>query len=141
MAEPVYACTIRALCGASFNNPHDWFEHERNDHFHNFDLHKCEWCMKVFYTKKGLKQHWFAIHHSRTPKLVYNGQDMVLGPMVGDRFWCGFCGSVLCTRKPNGYDCWIEEYYAHLESHFDGYAMASGRKATIADWRFLPSPD
>jgi hypothetical protein len=142
MTEPIYACTIRASCGASFNNSQDWFEHERNDHFHNFDLYKCEWCMNVFYTERWLKPHWFAIHASRNPRLVYHAEDMQLGPMNGERFWCGFCKSTLCTRYPGGYDRCVEEYYSHLGSHYDGtYAMAVGRMANIADWKFLPSPE
>lgn len=65
-----------------------------------------------------------------------------LGPMLGHRYYCGFCKDVYIVQNftSGGYIGpleWYGEYCEHLRKHFEGKNLVKKMWA-IDEWEWLP---
>ena len=132
----VYGCTITQQCTATFTNNTDWVLHEDLSHAPSFDVWYCL-CKKGYYNLQDFEDHFKSKHAD----FEFKPSDFLLGPSLGERFYCGFCRKVITSDNPR-WAGWGFSRRCHIQSHFEGWDPMiedSGTDVpqTIEDWEFM----
>jgi hypothetical protein len=134
--SPIYGCTITEHCRTTFNYHLDWVLHEDFAHAPCFDIWFCI-CNQGYYNLNDFEIHFKLIHIDMEFKPI----DYLLGPCLGERFYCGFCGNVIASDNPR-WSGWRSSRQCHLQAHFEGWDpmiedTGTDIPKTIADWQYM----
>lgn len=134
--SPIYGCTISQHCTATFDNYTDWVMHEDLTHAPSFNVWYCI-CKEGYYNLEDFENHFKAKHTD----LEFKPRDFLLGPSLGERFYCGFCKKVIISDNPRWIG-WTFSRYCHVQSHFEGWDRSiEGTETdvlkTIEEWQFM----
>jgi len=134
--SPTYGCTISKYCRATFTTYTDWVLHEDLSHAPAFSIWYCI-CKQGHYNLSDFEIHFKAKHIN----MEFKPTDFLLGPSLGERFYCGFCRNVISSDNPT-WSGWKFSRQCHLQAHFEGWDpliedTGTDVPKTIEDWEFM----
>jgi hypothetical protein len=83
----------------------------------------------------------FEAKHSDTGFKPKDWRDWLLGPSLGERFYCDFCRKVIKSDNPR-WAGWKFSRECHLRAHFEGWNPLIEDTGTdipraVEDWEFM----
>lgn len=155
-----YGCTIVESCGLVWDDYEDWYYHVRTAHPKELNLWFCNegWkrskdenpCDLAFYTREEFEKHYESAHPVALEEgAKHDSDDRLLGPKLGNSYWCGFCVQV---HGPDAVDStgddiedWWLEYSQHMKNHYEGVNPEDDKRYTnllgmLGEWYWFKGP-
>ncbi|KAI1816369.1 hypothetical protein GGS20DRAFT_575556 [Poronia punctata] len=139
-----YGCTSPG-CDKRFGSKNDWKRHENTQHYMlemwRCDEQKCdspsEMCEKVCYRREGFKAHLDKDHQVVDSNVLEKKLEKCrVGRNCDERFWCGFCQTIVESNRNDGQASWAERF-DHIDEHITG--RNNRAKTDISEWKSFDS--